>query len=57
MEYDAFYRDQTNRFFNLGDLLDAQNSEQTTSNARKLDLWNAGADNLGCLLNLIGGME
>lgn len=41
----------------LGDLIDAQQSVDTPSNAQKLDRWNAGVDNLGCLLNLIGSME
>lgn len=40
----------------LGDLISAQQSEYTTSNANKLDSWNAGIDNLGTLLNLVGAM-
>lgn len=48
---------QTNGLITLGDLIDAQQSEYTPSNARKLDMWNAGVDTLGCLLNLIGSME
>jgi hypothetical protein len=40
----------------LGDLINAQQSEYTSSNAYKLDNWNAGIDNLGTLLNLVGAM-
>ena len=38
----------------LGDLIDAQKSGYMLSNAQKLDKWNAGVDNLGSLLNLVG---
>lgn len=37
----------------LGDLVDLQRSDYTPANARKLDIWNAGVDNLGSLLNLV----
>ena len=47
---------QFNGLVTLGDLIDAQQSEYTPSNARKLDVWNARVDNLGSLLNLVGGM-
>lgn len=40
----------------LGDLIDVQQSDYTPSNAKKLDKWNAGVDNLGSLLNLVGAM-
>ncbi|EXJ79568.1 hypothetical protein A1O3_07847 [Capronia epimyces CBS 606.96] len=40
----------------LGDLLDVQQAPYMPSNIRKLDLWNAGIDNLGSLLNLVGTM-
>ena len=56
-EYEACRIAQTGGLVTLGDLIDAQQSDYTPSNARKLDRWNAGADNLGCLLNLVGGMN
>jgi hypothetical protein len=37
----------------MGDLIDVQTARHTPSNARKLDLWNAGVDNLSSLLNLV----
>lgn len=40
----------------LGDLIDAQRSEYAPANANKMDSWNAGADNLGTLLNLVNAM-
>ena len=40
----------------LGDLIDAQNSDYMDASARSLDDWNARIDNLGSLLNLVGGM-
>jgi hypothetical protein len=40
----------------LGDLVDLQRADYNPSNARKLDMWNAGIDNLGSLLNLVGSM-
>jgi hypothetical protein len=43
-------------FVTLGDLIDAQQSDYTPANAEKLDRWNAGVDNLGSLLNLVGAM-
>ena len=56
-EYEVCQMSQTTHLSTLGDLIDAQQSEHTPWNARKLDQWNAGVDNLGCLLNLVGSME
>lgn len=56
-EYEACCIFQTSGLVTLGDLIDAQRSDYTPSNARKLDKWNAEVDNLGCLLNLVGTME
>ena len=56
-EYEACRCARTNGLVTLGDLIDAQQSAYTPYNARKLDIWNAGVDNLGCLLNLVGSME
>ncbi|KAL9635777.1 MAG: hypothetical protein Q9164_003244 [Protoblastenia rupestris] len=56
-EYEACRILRTSGLVTLGDLIDAQRSDYTPSNARKLDNWNAGVDNLGCLLNLIHSME
>jgi hypothetical protein len=55
-EYEASRICQMTGLVTLGDLLDAQKSDYTPSNARKLDKWNAGVDNLGSLLNLVGTM-
>lgn len=55
-EYEACRNLQTSGLVTLGDLIDAQHSAYTPSNARKLDKWNAEVDNLGCLLNLVGTM-
>ena len=48
---------QAGGLVNLGDLIDAQKADYTPATARKLDVWNAGVDNLGSLLNLVGSME
>ena len=56
-EYEACHVFQPNGLGTLGDLIDAQQSASIPANARKLDKWNAGADTLGCLLNLVGSME
>ena len=56
-EHEAWRNFQTSGLVTLGDLIDAQQSDYTPSNARRLDIWNAGVDNLGCLLNLVGTME
>ena len=56
-EHDAYCHSQTKNFTSVGDLIDAQNLPYTPSNARKLDMWNARIDNLGCLLNLVASME
>lgn len=48
---------QTSGLITLGDLVEAQQSDYTPVNARNLDMWNAGTDNLGTLLNLVGTME
>lgn len=55
-EYEASRILQTNGLDTLGDLLDAQKLRHLPRNARKLDVWNAGVDNLGSLLNLVGAM-
>jgi len=55
-EYEACRVSQTSALVTLGDLIDAQQSDYTPSSTRKLDRWNAGVDNIGCLLNLVGGM-
>ena len=47
---------QVSGLVTLGDLIDLQRAAYTPLNARKLDLWNAGIDNLGSLLNLVGTM-
>lgn len=56
MEYEASRMLHFSGLVTLGDLVDLQRSEYTPSNARKLDMWNAGVDNLGSLLNLVGSM-
>ena len=56
-EYEAARKYQSCGLNTLGDLIDAQRADYTPSNAQELDRWNAGVDNLGCLLNLIGSME
>jgi hypothetical protein len=53
-EYAACRNLHSSGLVTLGDLIDAQQSSHIPSNARKLDKWNAGTDNLGCLLSLIG---
>ena len=53
-EYEASRSSQACGFATLGDLIDAQRSFHMPSVARKLDIWNAGVDNLGALLNLAG---
>ena len=55
-EYEACRILQSGGLVTLGDLIDAQLSDREPPNARNLDKWNAGADNLGCLLNLVGAM-
>jgi hypothetical protein len=55
-EYEANRLLQIGGFVTLGDLINAQQSDYTPSNAQKLDYWNAGVDNLGALLNLVGTM-
>ncbi|KAF2807717.1 uncharacterized protein BDZ99DRAFT_392022 [Mytilinidion resinicola] len=55
-EYEASHILHTSGLVTLGDLVDAQKSGYSPSNAQKLDKWNAGVDNLGALLNLIGTM-
>jgi hypothetical protein len=55
-EYEANRLLQMGGFVTLGDLINAQQSDYTPSNAQKLDYWNAGVDNLGTLLNLVGTM-
>ena len=56
-EYEACRNFQTDGIVTLGGLVDAQQSDHIPSNARKLDRWYAGVDNLGCLLNLVGTMD
>lgn len=53
-EYKANRNLQMSGLVTLGDLIDTQNSGSVLSNAQKLDKWNAGVDNLGSLLNLVG---
>ncbi|RVX70531.1 hypothetical protein B0A52_05182 [Exophiala mesophila] len=48
---------KTSALVTLGDLVDAQKSDYTPTNALNLDMWNAGTDNLGTLLNLVCTME
>lgn len=55
-EYEASHSSQMSGLGTLGDLIDIQQSDNTPSNARKLDIWNAGVDNLGSLLNLVSAM-
>ena len=55
-EYAATQSFQVGGLVTLGDLIDAQQSEYTPSNAQKLDRWNAGVDNSGFLLSLVGNM-
>jgi hypothetical protein len=47
---------QLSGLITLGDLIDAQQADYTPSNANRMDSWNAGVDNLGILLNLVGTM-
>ncbi len=56
LEYEASRDLQASGLETLGNLIDAQKSSHSTSNAQKLDKWNAGVDNLGSLLNLVGTM-
>jgi hypothetical protein len=56
MECEATRAFQMSGLVTLGDLIDAQQCDYTSSEARKLDEWNARVDNLGSLLNLVGGM-
>jgi hypothetical protein len=55
-EYEASYSLQRSGLVTLGDLIDAQRSSYSRSNAQKLDKWSAGVDNLGSLLNLVNTM-
>ena len=55
-EYEASRIFLTSGLSTLGDLNDAQRSDYSPSNARNLDTWNAGIDNLGTLLNLVVDM-
>lgn len=55
-EYEATRNLQLSGLTTLGDLIDAQTSALVHKNAQKLDKWNAGIDNLGSLLNLVGSM-
>jgi hypothetical protein len=55
-EYEASHTLQTSGLATLGDLIDAHKSGYSQRNAQKLDVWNAGVDNLGSLLNLVGNM-
>ena len=55
-EYEASRICQISGLVTLGDLIDLQQSAYTPSDARKLDQWNAGIDNLGSLLNLVRTM-
>ncbi|RDW74921.1 hypothetical protein BP6252_06063 [Coleophoma cylindrospora] len=55
-EYGASHMLQASGLANLGDLIDAQQSGHLPLNAQKLDIWNAGIDNLGSLLNLVSTM-
>lgn len=52
-EYEASRILQASGLNCLGDLIDAHNSKELSVHSRKLDLWNASADNLGVLLNLV----
>ncbi|KAF2495287.1 hypothetical protein BU16DRAFT_385713 [Lophium mytilinum] len=56
LEYEATRILHTSGLETLGDLIDAQNSRYSPSNAQNLDKWNAGVDNLGALLNLVSTM-
>lgn len=56
MECEATRTCQMSGLVTLGDLIDAQKSADISSSAKKLDDWNAGVDNFGALLNLVGGM-
>ena len=53
-EYEASRVLQASGLSTLGDLIDVQKSAYSQANAQKLDKWNAGVDNLGSLLNLVG---
>lgn len=54
--YEADRTCQSHGLATLGDLIELQRSNYTATNARRLDQWNAGVDNLGSLLNLVGTM-
>jgi hypothetical protein len=56
VEYEANRVHQASGLVFLGDLIDAQNASYSLANRQKLDRWNAGVDNLGSLLNLVGTM-
>ncbi|KIV78005.1 hypothetical protein PV11_09773 [Exophiala sideris] len=56
MERDATRTCQMSGLATLGNLIDAQKSADESLNAKKLDEWNAGADKLGSLLNLVGAV-
>ncbi|KAJ9621115.1 hypothetical protein H2204_012009 [Knufia peltigerae] len=56
-EYAASRMLQMDGLVTVGDLVDTQHSARDDSvSARKLDCWNAGIDNAGSLVNLIGSM-
>lgn len=52
-EYDALSTMHSRGLSRLGDLIDAHERAGDIANARRLDVWNAGADGLGILLNMV----
>ncbi|KAH8674627.1 hypothetical protein BGZ60DRAFT_404421 [Tricladium varicosporioides] len=55
-ERDHVCRNLNHGMTTFGDLIDAHRGVLQPSNARRLDIWNAGADNLSSLLNLAVAM-
>jgi len=55
-QYESTRLQRANGLVTLGDLIDAQNNSFMPFEARRLDEWNAGADGLGMLLNMVGTM-
>lgn len=55
-EYDAWCTMHSRGLSRFGDLIDAHKLAGDMANARRLDVWNAGADSLGILLNIATAM-
>jgi hypothetical protein len=55
-QYESTRLQRANGLVTLGDLIDAQKNSFIPYEARRLDEWNASADGLGMLLNMVGTM-